>query len=56
LVLLSGTPTWLVSLAEGSAGDSHHDHHDEARGRENHAGAFGGVAEEDLKVLRDEDG
>ena len=43
-------------LAEGAAGDEHHEHHDEAGGGEDHAGAFGGVAEEDLQVLRDEDG
>jgi len=45
-----------IEFTEGAAGDEHHQHHDEAGGREDHAGAFGGVAEEDLKVLRDEDG
>ena len=45
-----------VDFADGAAGDGHHDHHDEAGGREDHAGAFGGVAEQHLQVLRDEDG
>ncbi len=45
-----------IEFAEGAAGDEHHDHHDEAGGREGHAGAFGGVAEQRLEVLRDEDG
>ena len=45
-----------IEFAEGAAGDEHHEHHHEARGGEDHAGAFGRVAEEDLEVLRDEDG
>ena len=45
-----------VEFAERAPCDGHHDHHHEACGREDHAGAFGGVAEEDLQVLRDENG
>ncbi len=44
-----------IEFSEGTSGDGHHDHHDEAGGREDHSGALGGVAEEDLQVLRDED-
>jgi len=44
-----------VEFADGAAGDDHHGHEDEAAGREHHAGAFCGVAEERLEVLRDED-
>ncbi len=43
-------------LPQGAAGDHHHDDHDEAAGREDEAGALRGVAEQDLEVLRDEDG
>ncbi len=36
-----------IEFAEGAASDKHHKHHDEAGGREHHAGAFRGVAEGD---------
>jgi hypothetical protein len=45
-----------VDFAERAASYEHHQHHDEAGGGEHHAGAFGGVAEESLEVLRNEDG
>ena len=45
-----------IDFAKAAAGDEHHEHHDEACGREHHAGAFGGVAKKALEVLRDEHG
>ena len=45
-----------IDLADGAAGDEHHEHEGETGGGEHHAGAFGGVAEQGLQVLRDEDG
>ena len=45
-----------IEFRDHAAGDHHHGHQDEAAGGEHHAGALCGVAEEDLEVLRDEDG
>ena len=45
-----------VDPADEEADDGHHAHHHEAGGREHQAGEFGGVAEQGLDELRDEDG
>ena len=45
-----------IDFAYGATGDHHHDDQDEATWGEDHSGAFGGVAEEGLEVLGDEDG
>ncbi len=45
-----------VEFSQASTGHHHHDHHDKPCRREDHAGSFGGITEEDLKVLRDKDG
>ncbi len=45
-----------IDLADEEADDGHHGHHHEAGGREDQAGELGGVAEQGLDELRDEDG
>ena len=45
-----------IHLADEAAGDEHHEHHDEACGRERFSCELRGEAEQHLQVLRDEHG